>query len=256
MKKKVIFFYFAIILSLIVSSPLVRNAEAVRYNPGLEWRVLESPHFSVYFYPQQNNEDFSYHNEQLAQEVADIAEETYRQVNAQLGPPKHHHLQKITIIIEDFSDYALGFASSFPHRVIRVSLTAPTAKSFDMKFKSWLKMVITHEYTHLAHFEMTAGPITALRALFGQILAPNALQPIWSTEGLAVYNETKFTAGGRGTDTRYDMYLRMAALEDQFNTLDQISGYYLTSWPYGTSPYIYGQSLIHFIAQNYGEDKV
>jgi len=104
---------------------------------------------------------------------------------------------------------------------------------------------------------MTSGPVTtALRALFGQILTPNALQPIWSIEGLAVYNETKFTTGGRGIDTRYDMYLRMTALEDRFNTLDQISGYYLTSWPDGTVPYIYGQSLIHFVAQKYGEDKV
>jgi len=261
MQNKIIFFIYTIVtIVLVIYSPLVMSVEAVRYDPGLNWQVLESPHFSVYFSVvqnnEQNNEDFSYNNEQLAQVVADIAEETYRQVNAQLGPPQHHHLQKIAIIMEDFSDYALGFASPFPHRVIRLSLTAPTAKSFDMKFKSWLKMVITHEYTHITHFEMTAGPTTALRALFGQILAPNALQPIWSIEGLAVYNETKFTAGGRGIDTRYDMYLRMAALEDQFNTLDQISGYYLTSWPDGTAPYIYGQSLIHFIAQKYGEDKV
>jgi Tol biopolymer transport system component len=225
MQKKMIFFvYNIIIIVLVIYSPLVMSVEAVRYNPGLNWQVLESPHFSVYFSVTQNNE-------QLAQMVADIAEEAYHQVNAQLGSPdKHHHLQKIAIIMEDFSDYALGFASSFPHRVIRLSLTAPTAKSFDMKFKSWLKMVITHEYTHMAHFEMTSGPTTALRALFGQILAPNALQPIWSIEGLAVYNETKFTTGGRGIDSRYDMYLRMA--------------------------YIYGQSLIHFIAQKYGEDKV
>jgi len=247
MRKNVIFF---IIIFLLIILRVAGMVEAVRYNPGLNWQVLESPHFSVYFSVTQNNE-------QLAQMVADIAEEAYYQVNAQLGSPdKHHHLQKIAIIMEDFSDYALGFASSFPHRVIRLSLTAPTAKSFDMKFKSWLKMVITHEYTHMAHFEMTSGPTTALRALFGQILAPNALQPIWSIEGLAVYNETKFTTGGRGIDSRYDMYLRMAALEDQFNTLDQINGYYLTSWPDGTAPYIYGQSLIHFIAQKYGEDKV
>jgi hypothetical protein len=215
MRKNVIF--FIIIISLIILQPVV-IAEAVRYDPSLEWQVLESPHFSVYFCKQQNKDISSSNNptyEQLAQQIADIAEETYRQVNAQLGSPnKHHYLQKIAIIMEDFSDYALGFASSFPHRVIRLSLTAPTAKSFDMKFKSWLKMVITHEYTHIAHFEMTAGPVTtALRALFGQIFLPNALQPIWSIEGLAVYNETKFTAGGRGIDTRYDMYLRMAALE-------------------------------------------
>jgi len=261
MQKKIIFFiYIIVIIFLVIYSPLVMSVEAVRYDPGLEWQVLESPHFSVYFFVAQNNEqnnkDFSYSNEQLAQVAADIAEEAYHQVNAQLGPPKHHPLQKIAIIIEDFSDCALGFASSFPHRVIRISLTGATAKSFDMKFISWLKMVITHEYTHIAHFEMTSGPTTALRALFGQILAPNALQPIWSIEGLAVYNETKFTSGGRGIDSRYDMYLRMAALEDKFNTLDQINGYYLTSWPDGTAPYIYGQSLIHFIAQKYGEDKV
>ena len=260
MRKNIRFTFFLIIYLLFFCSLSLLTVIAVpRYDPCLEWQVLESPHFSVYFSKlqnnEQNNEDFSNNSEQLAQEVADIAEETYHQVNAQLGPPKHHHLQKIAIIIEDFSDYALGFASSFPHRVIRLSLTAPTAKSFDMKFKSWLKMVITHEYTHLAHFEMTAGPTTALRALFGQILTPNALQPIWSIEGLAVYNETKFTAGGRGIDARYDMYLRMAALKNQFNTLDQINGYYLTSWPNGTAPYIYGQSLIHFIAQKYGEDK-
>lgn len=262
MIRNIRFLFYLIICLLFLCSLLLLTAVAnPRYDPGLEWQVLESPHFSIYFFKlqdnEQNNEDSSCNNEQLAQIVADIAEETYRQVNAQLGSPnKHHHLQKIAIIMEDFSDYALGFASSFPHRVIRLSLTAPTAKSFDMKFRSWLKMVITHEYTHLAHFEMTAGPTTALRALFGQILTPNALQPIWSIEGLAVYNETKFTTGGRGIDARYDMYLRMAALEDQFNTLDQINGYYLTSWPDGTAPYIYGQSLIHFIAQKYGADKV
>ena len=247
MRKRIIF--FVLIISLIILQAAV-VVEAVLYDPGLNWQVLESPHFSVYFFVEQNNE-------QRAQQVADIAEETYHQVNAQLGSPsKDNYLQKIAIIMEDFSDNALGFASPFPHRVIRLSLTAPTAKSFDMKFISWLKIVITHEYTHLAHFEMTSGPTTALRALFGQILTPNALQPIWSIEGLAVYNETNFTAGGRGIDSRYDMYLRMAALENQFNTLDQINGYYLTSWPDGTAPYIYGQSLIHFIAQKYGEDKV
>lgn len=257
MKKIVfLFIYITTVLFLLVCSPITVQVEANRYDPSLTWQVLESPHFSVYFYPHQNK-DYEYNSEQSAQEVANIAEEVYLKINTQLGSPKHHlHLQKIAIIIEDFSDYALGFASSFPHQVIRLSLTAPTATSFDMKFKSWLKIVITHEYTHLAHFEMTGGLITALRALFGQIITPNALQPIWSTEGLAVYNETKFTAGGRGIDSRYDMYLRMATLEDKFNTLDQINGYYLTSWPDGTAPYIYGQSLIHFIAQRYGESKV
>ena len=146
MRKRVIFFVVIIALVILQAAVVV---EAVRYDPSLNWQVLESPHFSVYFYLNKikisdhnsnnnsniiNNNGNSNNTKQLAQQIADIAEEAYQQVNAQLGSPdKHNHLQKIAIIMEDFSDYALGFASSFPHRVIRISLTGPTAKSFDMK---------------------------------------------------------------------------------------------------------------------------
>jgi len=95
MKKNVIF--FVVIISLVILQAVV-VVEAL-YDPRLNWQVLESPHFSVYFSKlqnkEQNDEDFSYNNEQLAQQIADIAEEAYHQVNAQLGSPeKHHHLQK------------------------------------------------------------------------------------------------------------------------------------------------------------------
>ena len=259
MKNNIPFIYFIICLIFISSLLSIVTFSDARYDPNIKWEVLESPHFLIHFPKIQNKNAFSNNNfnfRETAQKIADIAEEVYQNVNTQLGPPKQKQFQKIAIILEDFSDYALGFATSFPHRVIRISLTIPNAKTFDMKFRSWLKMVITHEYTHIAHFEMTRGYTTALRAFFGQIILPNALQPIWAIEGLAVYNETQFTSGGRGIDTRYDMYLRMAALEDNFNTLDQVSGYYLTSWPGGTAPYIYGQSLLHFIAENYGKDKI
>jgi hypothetical protein len=127
MRKNVRFTFFLIIYLLFFCSLSLLTVIAVpRYDPGLNWQVLESPHFSVYFAKsqdnEQNNRNFSYGNEQLARQIADIAEETYHQVNAQLGSPnKHHHLQKVAIIMEDFSDYALGFASSLPHRVIRLS---------------------------------------------------------------------------------------------------------------------------------------
>ncbi len=266
MKERLSFFIFiTLIWCLFLGAShtfLALKAEAVRYDPHLEWQVLETPHFSVHFFKPPDNQDYSYRNEQLAQEVAHIAEEVFSQIHEQIDLSTGSRLSptspKIAIIMEDFTDYVQGFASSFPHRVIRLSLTPPNPKSFDLKFKSWLKMVITHEYTHLAHFEMAKGPTAALRALFGQIIVPNGLQPTWAIEGLAVYDETKFNpeGGGRGLDPRYEMYLRMAILENRLNALDQLSGYYLTSWPDGTAPYIYGQSLIHFIAQRYGEDKV
>ena len=68
MQKKLNFFiYIIIVIVLVIYSPLVTSAEAVRYDPGLNWQVLESPHFSVYFSKLQNNEqndeDFSYNND-------------------------------------------------------------------------------------------------------------------------------------------------------------------------------------------------
>jgi hypothetical protein len=65
MQKKIIFFiYIIIVIVLAIYSPLVMSVKAVRYDPGLNWQVLESPHFSVYFSKlqdnKQNDEDFSY----------------------------------------------------------------------------------------------------------------------------------------------------------------------------------------------------
>ncbi len=229
-------------------------AQAKLYDPSLDWQVLESQHFSVIF-PRESPVHTSFEYQQIAIHVAEIAEETYHQITPYFDEPfKENH--KIAIILEDFSDYVYGFASALPHRSIRINLTAPGFKSFDTKFENWLKILITHEYTHLAHFDMTRKGTTFLRFFLGQIIAPNALQPMWAIEGLAIYNESKWSTGGRAKDSRYDMYLRSDFLENQPKNLELLAGSYLTSWPGGNLPYIYGQSIIHYIVQKYGEDKL
>jgi len=244
--------FFYILLSLIISTFLFIPAQAQIYDPNIDWQVLEDQHFSVIF-PGISPTELPFEYQQIAIKVAEIAEETYQKITPKFGQSFNQN-KKITIILEDFSDSAYGFASSIPHPAIRLNLTAPGFKNFNTKFESWLKIIITHEYTHLAHFDMTNKVTAFLRFFLGQIIAPNALQPLWAIEGLAIYNESKWSTGGRLNDTRYDMYLRSDFLENHLNTLDQLQGYYLTSWPGGNAPYIYGQSLIHFIAQKYGED--
>jgi hypothetical protein len=71
-KKEFFFIYILIVLIFFILFTELPMA-APRYGPDLNWCVLESPHFLVYFSIAQNNEqnnkDFSYSYEQLAQVV-------------------------------------------------------------------------------------------------------------------------------------------------------------------------------------------
>lgn len=248
---KILFLFSLLLCIYLFSISFSISAQAKTYDPSLEWKTLESEHFfvifpkEIYFLPSQGYQ-------QIANIVAEIAEEAYNNITPSFGEPFNKN-QKIAIILEDFSDSVYGFASVVPHRCIRLNLTAPGFKNFDTKFENWLKILITHEYTHLAHFDMTRNITSFLRTFLGQVIAPNALQPMWATEGLAIYNESKWNEGGRIEDTRYDMYLRTDFLQNKTKDLKLLQGNYFTSWPGGNLPYIYGQSLVHYIVENYSE---
>ncbi len=247
-------FLFFLLAIITFSNPYYLLSQAKSYDPALEWKVLDSAYCSIIFpgvYSEQNI--VTYQN--IALRIAEITAEIYPQITAQLGKPFSSD-KKFTIILEDFSDYTYGFASTLPHRLIRINLSAPGPEIFDTKFDCWLRILIAHECTHLVHFDMTNKLTTFLRFFLGQIITPNALQPLWSTEGLAIFNESKLNTGGRLEDSRYDMYLRADFLENNVKNLDQLEGEYLISWPGGNTPYIYGQSLVHFIAQEFGEDQM
>ncbi len=224
------------------------------YDPSLFWKTLDSKYCTIIF-PLAVLDKHTTQYKEIAIHIAEIVDEIYPQITLQFGKPFQSH-KKFTIILEDFSDSTYGFATTIPHPLIRINLTAPDFNIFDTKFESWLRILIAHEYTHLAHFDMTDKITTFMRLFLGQIIAPNALQPAWSIEGLAIYNESKLTSGGRLQDSRYEMYLRADFLENQVKKLEQIEGDYLVSWPGGNAPYIYGQSLVHFISNEFGEENL
>ena len=74
-------------------------------------------------------------------------------------------------------------------------------------------------------------------------------------EGLAVYEETEQTSGGRGRSPGADMVLRMATLEDPFPRY-QPETVFPDSWPSGDVPYLFGESFTRFIADKYGSEKL
>jgi hypothetical protein len=121
------------------------------------------------------------------------------------------------------------------------------------RYNDWLRLVITHEYTHVLQLDMVAGLPRALQLLFGRLYFPNVFQPQWLIEGLATYEETAQTAGGRGSSPGAEMILRMAALEGPFPTLDQ-AGAFPDTWPGGQIPYLFGEAFMRHLAEKYGRE--
>jgi hypothetical protein len=115
-------------------------------------------------------------------------------------------------------------------------------------------MVITHELTHIVHIEQAGGLYGFGRRIFGRapFLFPDALQPTWFIEGLAVREETKGTAFGRGRQTFTKMVVDEAARSGQLERLDQAT-LGLDRWPLGNAAYLFGEEFLNSLETRYGE---
>src|SRR5690606_9160490 len=98
------------------------------------------------------------------------------------------------------------------------------------------------------------GAWTIVRTLLGDQWRPNSLWTRWMIEGLAVYNETKFSRGGRGRGSYYDAILRSAVEHGALNTAEFVTLDMLTGdtpyHPSGENPYLFGYQLFNQIAKD------
>ncbi len=214
-------------------------------DPSVVMRTMETPHFRISF-PQGY--------EAVAEKSAVYAEAAYTNV---CGYFKTWPSQKTELILFDQEDTVNGLALPYVNNAMYVYLTNPDSDLLWGRYDDWLKLVITHEFTHIMHFETVDGLPGLLNRVFGRLLFPNLFQPTFLIEGLAVTTESLFTAGGkggRGHDGYFDMYLRADVLANRQLSIDQASGYYLTDFPGGDAPYVYGTFFYKYLAKRYGAD--
>lgn len=215
-------------------------------DPRLVWRTLETPHFYIHYYVEE---------ERLARRVAVVAEAAHDK----LVPFFDHEVKhKTHVVLSDQTDDANGSATVIPFPTIRLNATAPDDRSELNDYDDWLSALIMHEYTHVVHLDTTHGVARVINAILGlgelgQVYAPNQAQPHFIIEGLAVFEETERTSGGRLRSSVYDMWLRTATLEGKFQRLDQFSNSPI-QFPQGNSIYLYGSAFLHYIASRYGND--
>ena len=133
---------------------------------------------------------------------------------------------------------------------------APPASLDELNdFDDWFNLLITHELTHVVHLDTILGPARYINFLRGKIYAPNLSQPTWFVEGLAVLMESRQTTGGRVRSTFFDMELRVPMLEGKMLGLDAVSNGPL-AYPQGSAVYLYGSSLLKYVEDRYGPDKI
>jgi WD40 repeat protein len=220
-------------------------AAFAKTDPSFSWMTLTSPHFLIHYHQGE---------EALAKRAVVIAEEVHIRLVPLMKSQPH---DRTNIVLVDAMDDANGSATPLPYNLITLYVTQPFGESiFGIgNYDDWMRLLITHEYTHIVHLDMVSSLPEVLSNIFGNLYFPNLFQPVWMIEGLAVYEETELTGGGRNRSPASDMVLRMAVLENNFPDISHAANY-TEKWPDGEVPYLFGGGFTAFIAKKYGREKL
>jgi hypothetical protein len=226
------------VIVLVVVCPAA--GAATRYDPRLRFRTLTTPHFTIYFHQQEDA---------LARRLAAIAEDVADRVAGELGQPNG----RVHVILVNQHDVSNGWATPVPYNTIEISAAAPTGASQIGNTDDWLRLVLSHEYTHIVHLDKARGWIGGLRYVFGHapLLYPNLFLPLWQVEGIATYNESVLTGEGRIPAGDFRLIVDRAALSHRFDPIDRANGG-LVDWPGGSAQYVYGGYFHQYLADRFG----
>lgn len=216
------------------------RADAQTKDLTKRWRTVQSEHFEVN-YPEPLG--------LLARRVLKIAERANQRLVPLFG---HQPKKRVQITLTDQSGSANGSATPLHYNQIRLFASAPDDLSILGDFDDWMTVLVTHEHTHIVHQDNIGGIPRIINEIFGRVWVPNLFQPRWLIEGIATYLESALTSGGRLRSTQFEMYMRMAVLEDNvlhFDTLNNRTDY----WPQSNIWYLYGSRFVNWLVEKYGE---
>ncbi len=219
-----------------------QSSASERYDPRLRFRTIRTPHFTILFHQREDH---------LASRLAVIAEEVHARLSADLRVTLNRHTR---VILVDQHDDANGWATPLPFDTIEIAAAAPAPSSAIGYTDDWLRLVFTHEYTHILHLDRSRGLFGGLRRVFGRapVLFPNIFLPGWQTEGLATFYETADTGLGRLRSGEFRLIVDEAARERAFDPIDRATGA-LVDWPGANGSYAYGARFHEYLARRFGD---
>ncbi|OIP37133.1 hypothetical protein AUJ95_08595 [Candidatus Desantisbacteria bacterium CG2_30_40_21] len=232
MKIQIIILSVILLFTSSVSAQDEFGKNKVRYNK-VDWKILKTEHFEVY-HDQKT--------EKLARVAASMAEEAYASISHslrhQVSNPipfiifKSHYDFRQTNIITELIDPGVGGFSE----VIKSRMVIPFDGSY-LQFKK----VITHELVHVFTYDVLYSK--GLESM----LSASAIPPMWFMEGLAEFETRAFDPIGH-------MMLVDAVVENRIDSLENLTDFGMTGNVF--LAYQESHSLLRYIAQTYGEEKV
>jgi hypothetical protein len=228
------------LLLLIVAAPL-RATGLV--DPLLQFRQIRTAHFVIYFHAGE---------EPLAARLAALVEHVRDEIGAALGtrPPLLTH-----VVVADQAELANGWATPFPRDIVFLNAAVPSGAETIGRTDDWLRLVFTHEYTHIVHLDRSRSWAWLARGIFGRTPAafPNVSLPQWQIEGLATWEESAITAEGRLFAGDFRAIQRVAAADGRPLSLDRAGGG-LVRWPAGHAAYAAGLGFHDYLVERFGAE--
>ncbi len=228
-------------------------------NPGLDWKTISTEHFDVHFHAGA---------EWTGSEAARIAEEIYGPITGLYSyEPKRCH-----IVILDTEDYANGAAYYYDNKI---EIWATNLEFHLRGTTSWLRNVITHEFTHIVSIQAAMKMPLRIPAIYFQAVdfesekrpdvitgypdvivsypITGAVVPAWWAEGVAQYQApgTQYDCW----DTHRDMIVRAAVVDDRMKSYDEM-GFLGHGSPGNEQVYDHGYGLVRYIAATYGPESL
>ncbi|HOS93393.1 MAG TPA: hypothetical protein PLQ54_08780, partial [Armatimonadota bacterium] len=203
------------------------------------WKVLETAHFRVIYHQGM---------ESTAEVTAREAEWIYPRVTAIMRVEPG---DKTDIIVSDYTSVGIFAGSSYPlsHRIWLYGLTIYGARG---DRDDVLRSVLYHEFVHICtYWAVRRGTFSTLWEGLNSGTLPG-----WFLEGLAEYvSEKAASPDPEAYDYKGDALVRAAVLEDD---VTKLPGLAVEDWDdiYDISlTYRVGQSLVAYIAREFGGDK-
>jgi len=195
-----------------------------------DWQVLTTEHFNIYFYPEEK---------EIAETAAYLAEESYTYLQEKFNHTIEDRVpfivysspvffEQTNIIPGLLPENVAGFTEYFKQRVVI---------PFNGSYADFAH-VVRHELVHV--FTMQKLAYVAKMHRRSNIAAP----PLWFTEGIAEYWSI-------GWDSQADMFMRDMTISGRIipvTNLSSISGTFLM--------YKVGQSILNYMGDTYGDDKL
>lgn len=229
MKKFYFIFLLLICSELLYSQFFYFGRNKVQYTQ-FDWHVLKTEHFDIYYYNGM---------QELAEKGAFFAELSYKNLEQKFNHnvlkriplifySTHLHFQQTNVTPGFIPEGVGGFFEFIKGRVV-----IPFNGSLEQ-----FRHVIEHELVHVFMYSKINSVMRDHRVF------TDRFPPLWFVEGIAEYWSTQW-------DNQAEMILRDAVLNNYIVPLDNIDRIYGTYLMYKE-----GQSIVEFIAEKFGDEKI